>query len=75
MPEVIDCSVEGVPDDIQGEVLKAIVVIKKELTGTVTAESIARHCSKYLALYKVPKIFEIKEELYISASGKKIKIR
>ena len=30
IPEVIDCSVEGVEDEIEGEMLKATVVIRKD---------------------------------------------
>jgi len=51
--------------------LKAIVVIRKD--ANITKESIMQHCSKHLALYKVPHVYELKEELTISATGKKIK--
>jgi acyl-CoA synthetase (AMP-forming)/AMP-acid ligase II len=71
--EVIDCSVEGIDDEIEGEMLKATVVIRKDAKNRVTGESIMQHCSKYLALYKIPHVYELKEELTISASGKKIK--
>jgi long-chain acyl-CoA synthetase len=69
--EVIDCSIEGIDDEIEGEMLKAIVVIRKD--ANITKESIMQHCSKHLALYKVPHVYELKEELTISATGKKIK--
>jgi acyl-CoA synthetase (AMP-forming)/AMP-acid ligase II len=71
--EVIDCSIEGIEDEIEGEMLKATVVIRKDANNTVTKESIMEHCSKHLALYKVPRVYELKEELTISATGKKIK--
>lgn len=71
--EVIDCSVEGIDDEIEGEMLKATVVIRKEASNIVTRESILQHCSRHLALYKVPHVYELKEELTISATGKKIK--
>jgi acyl-CoA synthetase (AMP-forming)/AMP-acid ligase II len=32
-----------------------------------------QHCSKHLALYKIPRVYELKEELTISTTGKKIK--
>ena len=31
------------------------------------------HCSRHLALFKIPQVYELKEELTISATGKKIK--
>jgi long-chain acyl-CoA synthetase len=71
--EVIDCTVEGIDDEIEGEMLKATVVIRKEASNIVTRESILQHCSRHLALYKVPHVYELKEELTISATGKKIK--
>jgi long-chain acyl-CoA synthetase len=73
IPEVIDCSIEGLEDDIEGEILKAIIVIRQDIKNQVSEESIITHCAKHLALYKIPKIFELKQELTISATGKKIK--
>jgi long-chain acyl-CoA synthetase len=74
IPEVIDCSVEGIDDELEGEMLKATVVIKKDSKNPVSEESIKHHCSKHLALYKIPRVYELKENLTISATGKKIKI-
>ena len=71
--EVIDCSVEGIDDEIEGEMLKATVVIRKDAKHLISRESIIEHCSKHLALYKIPHVYELKEELTISATGKKIK--
>src|SRR5664279_251431 len=71
--EVIDCSIEGIDDEIEGEMLKATVVIRKDAKHLVIKESIIEHCSKHLALYKIPHVFELKEELTISATGKKVK--
>ena len=71
--EVIDCSVEGIEDEIEGEMLKATVVIRKEAKDRITRELIIKHCSKHLSLYKIPHVYELKEELTISPTGKKIK--
>jgi long-chain acyl-CoA synthetase len=71
--EVIDCSVEGIDDEIEGEFLKATVYIRKDAVGIVTRESIMGHCSRHLALYKIPHVYELKQELTISPTGKKIK--
>lgn len=73
IPEVIDCSIEGIDDEIEGEMLKATVVIKKSEDHPVTKESLIQHCSKHLSLYKIPQAYEFKEELTISPTGKRIK--
>lgn len=73
IPEVIDCSIEGIDDEIEGEMLKATVVIKKDAKNTLSKESIIQHCSGRLALYKIPQVYELRNELTISATGKKIK--
>jgi long-chain acyl-CoA synthetase len=73
LTEVIDCTVEGLDDEIEGETLKATVVIRKDAKDIINRDSIIRHCSNHLALYKIPQIYELKEDLTISATGKKIK--
>lgn len=73
IPEVIDCSIEGVDDDIEGEALKATVIVNKEALAIINKELIIQHCSKHLALFKVPTIVEIKDNLTFSATGKKVK--
>jgi len=73
LPEIIDCSVEGVEDKLLGEALKATIIINKESNGSISEETIKRHCSKNLALYKIPHIYEFKDQILISATGKKIK--
>ena len=73
IPEVIDCSIEGLDNEIEGEMLKATVVIRKNSGKVITGELLIDHCSKRLALYKVPQVYEFKEDLTISATGKKIK--
>ena len=73
LPEVVDCTIEGVEDQLLGEALKAIIVIRSENGRELMIERIKQHCGVRLALYKVPQLFEIKEQLVISATGKKIK--
>ncbi|HPH75638.1 MAG TPA: AMP-binding protein, partial [Bacteroidales bacterium] len=50
LPEVIDCTIEGVEDDIEGEMLKATVTVRKENAEAVTRERLIQHCSQHLAL-------------------------
>jgi acyl-CoA synthetase (AMP-forming)/AMP-acid ligase II len=73
LPEVVDCTIEGIEDELLGEALKAIIVIRTENGKETMIDMIKKHCSRHLALYKIPQIFELKEQLVISATGKKIK--
>lgn len=73
LPEVIDCTIEGVEDEIEGEMLKATVTVRKENAEALTRERLIQHCSQHLALFKVPQVYEFRDNLTISATGKKIK--
>jgi acyl-CoA synthetase (AMP-forming)/AMP-acid ligase II len=73
IPEIVDCSIEGVEDNIEGEILKATVVIREDAIGKITGEYLKRYCMKHLTAFKVPSQFEIKKSITISPTGKKIK--
>ena len=73
IPEIVDCSIEGIEDKIEGETLKATIVIKEEDRDTITGDYIKKHCSRFLAPHKVPYIFEFRQNITISPTGKKIK--
>lgn len=73
LPEIVDCTVDGVEDELQGEALKATIVYRPEVGKDVVLERVKQRCASHLALYRIPKIFEFKEQLVISATGKKIK--
>ena len=73
LPEVIDCTIEGIEDEIEGEMLKATVVVRKDQKDLVNKELMIQHCSKHLALFKIPQVYEFRDDLTISPTGKKIK--
>ncbi|MDQ1519293.1 MAG: long-chain acyl-CoA synthetase, partial [Actinomycetota bacterium] len=54
-PAVVDCAVFGVPDERDGESLKAVV----ELRSAVSPDDLRSHVVASLADYKVPKHIEI----------------
>jgi long-chain acyl-CoA synthetase len=67
-PAVLETGVAGVPDDYQGEAVKAWVVLRKECS--LDAEELRKWCRQELAAYKVPKHIEFCEQLPKSALGK-----
>jgi len=73
LPEVIDCTIEGIDDDIEGEMLKATITVRKDSIEALTKDRLIQHCSQHLALFKVPQLYELKDDLTISPTGKKIK--
>lgn len=73
MPEVIDCSIVGLHDDILGETMKATIVVRESFAGKIRPDDIKKYCAEKLASYKIPQIIELKSEITISATGKKIK--
>ena len=73
LPQVIDCTIEAVEDELQGEALLAKIVINKDKPGSLDEVIIKKHCSGKLALHKIPQKFEFIDQLTMSATGKKIK--
>jgi long-chain acyl-CoA synthetase len=65
-PAVVDCAVFGVPDQRDGERLKAMV----EARSAVSTEDLAAFVRERLADYKVPKDWELVGELPRDSSGK-----
>ena len=70
IPGVIDCSVKAIEDDILGEAIKATVVISDN-EKNINQEMIKSFCSDKLAHYKIPTFIELKNEISLSATGKK----
>jgi long-chain acyl-CoA synthetase len=65
-PAVVDCAVFGVPDERDGERLEAVV----QLRQPVEPDELAGFVSQRLAKYKVPRHFEIVDELPRDPNGK-----
>jgi fatty-acyl-CoA synthase len=72
-PDVLETAVIAIPDEIWGEVPKAIIVLKP---GTnVTEEEIIHFCRAEMAHFKAPKAVEFVESLPKTATGKLQKYR
>ncbi|AST92792.1 long-chain fatty acid--CoA ligase [Sutcliffiella cohnii] len=67
-PKVQEVVVAGIPDPYRGETVKAYIVKK---AGTeMTEDELDQYARKHLAAYKVPKIYEFRDELPKTAVGK-----
>lgn len=70
-PAILDAAIIGLPDEVWGEAVCAIIVPKE---GTVIDEQELRSfCREKLAGYKVPRRIFIEEQLPRNASGKILK--
>lgn len=65
-PSVVDCAVFGVPDQRDGERLKAMV----QLRSDVDPEELAEFVGSRLARYKIPHQWEVVDELPRDQNGK-----
>jgi long-chain acyl-CoA synthetase len=72
-PAVRMVAVIGVEDDYRGEVVKACVVLKEEHRHEVDQAALTSFCQQRLMPYEVPRIFEFREELPVSAAGKTLR--
>ncbi|WP_236689063.1 long-chain-fatty-acid--CoA ligase [Acidiplasma aeolicum] len=66
-PRISECAVIGIRDEHRGETVKAIIVRND---NTLTEDDIINFCRDKLAVYKVPKIIEFRDELPKTLVGK-----
>jgi long-chain acyl-CoA synthetase len=68
MHEVHEVGVVGVPDEILGEAIRAVIVLKDGFEQD--AKKVQRHCQTKLATFKIPKEVVFTGELPKTSSGK-----
>jgi long-chain acyl-CoA synthetase len=66
--KVQEVVVAGVPDPYRGETVKAYIVLKENQDATT--EEFNEYARQHLAAYKVPRIYEFRDELPKTAVGK-----
>ncbi|WLH14823.1 AMP-binding protein [Pseudomonas hefeiensis] len=67
-PAVAMVAVGSVPDSNKGELAKAYIVKKKGID--LDLDDLEKHCRARLAAYKVPRLYQLVEELPKTSSGK-----
>ncbi|MFW6113322.1 MAG: class I adenylate-forming enzyme family protein, partial [Actinomycetota bacterium] len=69
-PAVLEAAVVGVPDEMMGEAVKAVVFLRPGTSAT--EEEIIEHTKKYIASYKKPKQVVFTSELLPKNPGGKV---
>jgi long-chain acyl-CoA synthetase len=70
-PKVEEAAVVGMPDELRGEVVRAVVALREGQQAT--AEEIIHFCAEHLARFKVPRVVEFMDALPKSSQGKILK--
>ena len=74
-PSVLVAAAFGVPDPAKpgSERVMAVICLKDEYRGKVTAEELQDYCREHLAPYAVPKEIEFREEIPLTVTEKVFK--
>jgi len=68
LDEVVEAAVVGVPDDVLGQAIKAVIKVREG--DSITQADVLRHCAKHLEDFMVPKIIEFADALPKTQTGK-----
>ncbi len=69
-PDIQNVAVIGVPDEKEGEVVKAFIVLHPDRKEKVSTEDIKEWAKKNMGYYKVPSMIEFRDELPTTLIGK-----
>jgi amino acid adenylation domain-containing protein len=65
---VVEAAVVGVPDEVLGNAIKAVVCLREH--STLNEQDILKHCALHLEDFMVPKFVEFRNSLPKTSSGK-----
>ncbi len=70
-PEVVDCAVFGIPDDLTGEAVHAVIQLRDEVQGDlVLSQQITNFLCSRIGLAKIPRKLQFVSELPRDPNGK-----
>jgi len=67
LPCVLEAAVVGVPDELEGEAIKAYIV---SCDPDLSAKEVINHCKKHLESFMIPKLVEFRDTLPKGSTGK-----
>ncbi len=67
LPSVLEAAVVGVPDELEGEAIKAYIVSSDP---SLSARDVISHCKQHLESFMVPKYVEFRDSLPKGSTGK-----
>ena len=67
LPCVLEAAVVGVPDELEGEAIKAYIVTSDP---ALSARVVINHCKKHLESFMIPKFIEFRDTLPKGSTGK-----
>jgi long-chain acyl-CoA synthetase len=67
LPSVLEAAVVGVPDELEGEAIKAYIVSRDP---ALSVQEVLSHCKTHLESFMVPKYVEFRDALPKSSAGK-----
>ncbi len=70
-PKIAEAAVIGIPEELRGEMVKALIVLKPDETATPL--EVIKYCRDRLASFKVPRQVEFRDELPKGPTGKILK--
>ena len=73
LKDVIDCTIEGVYDEVLGEKIKATIVVNNINSKDNIKEEILAHCKQFLSPIKIPQEIIFEQQVKVNSSGKKVK--
>jgi acyl-coenzyme A synthetase/AMP-(fatty) acid ligase len=73
VPEVVDCTIRGIEDELLGEAIEATIVSNNTLDDTALKEKVLQECARKLAPFKIPQKILFNENFSMSLTGKKVK--
>lgn len=73
VPDVVDCTIIGICDDLLGEAVKASIVLKNISEEIQMKKLILKKCHEKLQIHKIPQVIIFEKLIKVSSTGKKIK--
>ena len=73
IPEVVDCTITGIEDEVLGESILATIVLNNPKDQLAMKDVILSKCAEKSSIYKIPQQIIFENSISMNATGKKVK--